>query len=119
MEQVLKDFGALLGLANLIVLPRKMVRLQIETLGELELIREDGYLLMRLSRLSISPNKEALLELLSATHFLSLAMKPMQAWFQKPNRMGLGLLFSQQEATPHSLYQGLELLSKEFRKVSP
>ena len=116
LEQALKDFGILLGLSSLTVPEGKSLRLHIETLGELDLIRQDDCILMRLSKISTFPNKEVLLEFLSATHFLAIS-QPIQAWLQKPNRIGFGLRFSQKEVTAHCLYQGLELLSKECRKI--
>ncbi|ALJ56478.1 hypothetical protein AMD24_00294 [Candidatus Xiphinematobacter sp. Idaho Grape] len=119
MEQVLKDFGNLLGLSNLVLPPGKSVRLRIESLGELDLIHKDSHLLMRLSKTLPSFSKETLLELLSATHFFFLSTRPVRVWIRNPDRLGIGLLFSQQEATAHCLYQGLELLGKEFRRICP
>jgi len=117
MEQVLKDFGTLLELPNLLLPSGKSVRLRIEPLGELDLIRKDSYLLMRLSKVFPSLSKELLLELLKATHFFSLSTRPMRVWMQKPDRLGVGFLFSQREATAHCLYQGLELLGMGFRRI--
>lgn len=119
MEQALRDFGALLGLSNLVLPPGKSMRLRIESLGELDLSHKNGYLLMRLGKTQCPPSKEILLELLSATHFYSLPEETIRVWIQNPDRFGVGLLFSQREATAHCLYQGLELLGKVFRRVCP
>jgi hypothetical protein len=117
MEQVIKDFGNLLGMQNLNSPPGKLLRLHMENLGDLDLLHEEGRLLMRLTKSVPFFNKEFLLNLLTATHYRHFPLQPMRPWFQKPDRIGLGMIFSEREATPDRLYQGLELLTKELEKT--
>ncbi len=118
MEQIIKDFGKLLGMQNLYVPPGKFFRLNMENLGDLDLLHEEERLLMRLTKSVPFFSKESLLNLFTATHYRNFSSQPpMRPWLQKPDRVGLGIIFSEREATSNQLYQALELLTKELGKV--
>lgn len=117
MEQLLKNFGNLLGIPNLVAPAGKLYRLYMDNLGDLDLFHEEGRLLMRLTKPVTILSKDSLLNLLSATHYRYLPPYPMLPCFQKPDRVGLGFIFSEQDATPDRLYHGLEFLTKELRKI--
>ncbi len=120
MEQLLKDFGNLLGMRNLYCPAGKLLRLNMENLGDLDFLHEDGRCLMRLTKLVPWISKDTLLNLLAATHYRYFTVQPMRLrpWFQKPDRIGYGFIFSEHETTPDRLYQNLELLTKELEKIA-
>ncbi|PWU11811.1 MAG: hypothetical protein C5B47_00350 [Verrucomicrobia bacterium] len=118
MEQLLKDFGNLLGIQNLYCPSGKLLRLNIENIGDLDLLHNEGRCLMRATKLIPWLNKDTLLNLLAATHYRHLSIKPIRPWVQRPDRVGYGIIFSEDEVTPDRLYQNLELLTKELEKIS-
>jgi len=118
MEQLLKDFGNLLGMRDLYCPSGKLLRLNMENLGDLDFFHEDGRCLMRLTKLVPWLSKDIFLNLLAATHYRHLTAPPIRPWFQKPDRIGYGFIFSEHETTPDRLYRNLELLTKELEKIS-
>lgn len=118
MEQLIKNFGELLGMQDLSLPSTQFLRLEMENLGDLDLFYQEERLLMRLTKSVPFVDKDICLNLLAATNYRQNSPHPMRPYVQKPDRVGFCLIFPEQ-STPNELYKGLELLTSELRKRCP